>query len=85
VVVSGATTGANPPAELNRLFFKQISVIGVSGASRLETEQMLHFMEASDLHPVIDSVFSFADMHHAFERAQAEDLYGKVVVRVGER
>lgn len=84
VVVSGATTGANPPAELNRLFFKQISVIGVSGASRVETEQLLRFMEASDLHPLIDSVYPFDEMHDAFVRAQDPELYGKVVVRVSE-
>lgn len=85
VVVSGATTGANPPAELNRVFFKQISVIGVSGASRVETEQLLQFMEASDLHPLIDSVYPFEEMHDAFVRSQHPDLYGKVVVRMAER
>lgn len=84
VVVSGATTGSDPSAELSRVFFKQISIIGVSGASRVETERMLHFMEAAQLHPVIDSVYSFDELHAAFIRAQAPDLYGKVVVRVGQ-
>jgi NADPH:quinone reductase-like Zn-dependent oxidoreductase len=83
VIVSGATTGAEPSAELARLFFKQISVIGVSGASRVETEQLLRFMEAADLHPVIDSVFPLDEVHAAFVRAQHPDLYGKVVVRIG--
>jgi NADPH:quinone reductase-like Zn-dependent oxidoreductase len=85
VVVSGATTGANPPAELNRVFFKQISIIGVSGASRIETAQLLQFMEASNLHPLIDSVYPFDRLHEAFVRAQDPDLFGKVVVRVNER
>lgn len=84
IVVSGATTGADPSADLGRVFYKQISIIGVSGASRVETEQMLHFMEAADLHPMIDSVFPFEQIHAAFERAQQPDLYGKVVVRVGQ-
>ncbi len=83
VVVSGATTG-DPAADLARIFYRQISIIGVSGASRVETQQLLRFMEASDLHPVIDSVYSFDQLHAAFERAQQPDLYGKVVVRVGE-
>ena len=59
IVVSGATTGANPSADLARVFYRQISIIGVSGASRVETEQLLRFMEAADLHPVIDSVYPF--------------------------
>ena len=85
VVVSGATTGGDPSAELARIFFKQISIIGVSGASRVETEQLLRFMEAADVHPLIDSVYPFDQLHAAFERAQQPDLFGKVVVRVGQR
>ena len=83
IVVSGATTGSDPSADLARVFYRQISIIGVSGASRLETQQLLHFMEAADLHPLIDSVYPFEQIHAAFERAQQPDLYGKVVVRVG--
>ncbi len=71
------------PAPISRrIFYRQISVIGVSGASRVETEQLLRFMEAADLHPLIDSVYPFEDIHAAFERAQQPDLYGKVVVRM---
>jgi NADPH:quinone reductase-like Zn-dependent oxidoreductase len=82
VVVSGATTG-DPSADLARIFYRQISIIGVSGASRVETEQLLRFMEAADIHPVIDSVFPFERIHDAFERAQQPDLYGKVIVQMG--
>jgi NADPH:quinone reductase-like Zn-dependent oxidoreductase len=84
IVVSGATTGNDPSADLARLFYRQISIVGVSGASRVETEQLLRFMEAADLHPVVDSVYPLADIHAAFERAQQPDLYGKVIVRVSE-
>jgi NADPH:quinone reductase-like Zn-dependent oxidoreductase len=84
IVVSGATTGSDPSADLARVFYRQISIIGVSGASRVETEHLLRFMEAADLHPVVDSVYPFEQIHAAFERAQHPDLYGKVVVRVGQ-
>jgi NADPH:quinone reductase-like Zn-dependent oxidoreductase len=84
IVVSGATTGSDPSADLGRIFYRQISIIGVSGASRLETEQLLRFMEAADLHPVVDSVFPFHQIHAAFERAQQPDLYGKVLVAMDE-
>ncbi|MEA3183729.1 MAG: hypothetical protein QOJ74_206 [Ilumatobacteraceae bacterium] len=83
IVVSGATTG-DVSADLPRVFYRQLSIIGVSGASRVETEQLLRFMEAADLHPVIDSVYPLDQIHAAFERAQQPDLFGKVVVRVGE-
>ncbi len=84
IVVSGATTGGGASAELSRVFYKQISIIGVSGASRVETVQLLRFMEAADLHPVIDSIYPFEQIHAAFGRAQQPDLFGKVVVRVGQ-
>jgi NADPH:quinone reductase-like Zn-dependent oxidoreductase len=84
IVVSGATTGSEPSADLARLFYRQISIVGVSGASRVETEQLLHFMESADLHPLVDSIFPFEHIHAAFERAQEPDLYGKVVVRMDE-
>lgn len=84
IVVSGATTGTDPGADLARVFYRQISIIGVSGASRVETELLLRFMEAADLHPVIDSVYPFEQIHAAFERVQQPDLYGKVVVQVGQ-
>ena len=79
-----ARTTGDPSADLARIFYRQISIIGVSGASRVETEQLLRFMEASDIHPVIDSVFPFEKIHDAFERVQQPDLYGKVVVLLGE-
>ncbi|HEY4610218.1 MAG TPA: zinc-binding dehydrogenase [Ilumatobacteraceae bacterium] len=84
IVVSGATTGSDPSADLGRVFYRQISIVGVSGASRVETEQLLRFMEAADLHPVIDSVYGLEDIHAAFERVQQPDLYGKVIVRVSQ-
>jgi NADPH:quinone reductase-like Zn-dependent oxidoreductase len=84
IVVSGATTGSDPGADLARIFYRQISVIGVSGASRVETEQLLHFMTAADLHPVVDSIYPFDQIHAAFERAQQPDLYGKVMIRMDQ-
>ncbi len=84
IIVSGATTGSDPSADLARVFYRQISIVGVSGASRVETGQLLKFMEAADLHPVIDSVYPFEQIHAAFERAQHPDLFGKVVVRMGQ-
>jgi hypothetical protein len=34
---------------------------------------------------VIDSVFPIEHIHAAFERAQQPDLYGKVLVSVGDQ
>src|SRR5579875_1336715 len=41
LVVSGATTGERPPAELSRIFFLQLSVVGATMGTRDERERLL--------------------------------------------
>ncbi|CAB5042062.1 unannotated protein [freshwater metagenome] len=82
VVVSGATSGANPPADLNRVFFLQLSVVGSTMGTREELLQLLEFMESSDVRPVIDEVRPLAEARQAFERLQAGGGFGKQVFTV---
>ena len=82
VVVSGATSGANPPADLNRVFFLQLSVVGSTMGTREELLQLLEFMESSDVRPVIDEVRPLAEARQAFERLQAGAGFGKQVFTV---
>ncbi len=82
IVVSGATSGANPPADLNRVFFLQLSVVGSTMGTREELIELLEFMESSDVRPVIDEVRPLADARKAFERLQAGDGFGKQVFTV---
>jgi NADPH:quinone reductase-like Zn-dependent oxidoreductase len=85
IVTAGATTGSDTPLDLPRIFYRQVSVIGSTSASRAETLRMLRFMEAAKLRPVIDSVFPFERIHEAFRRTQAPDLFGNVVVQISTR
>jgi NADPH:quinone reductase-like Zn-dependent oxidoreductase len=82
VLTAGATTGSDIALELPRIFYRQISVIGSTAATRSETERMLRFMQAAKLRPVIDSVFPFERIHDAFRRMQEPDLFGNVVVEI---
>lgn len=82
IVVSGATSGANPPADLNRVFFLQLSVVGSTMGTREELLQLLKFMESSDVRPVIDEVRPLAEARQAFERLQAGGGFGKQVFTV---
>ena len=56
VVVCGATSGPNPPSDLNRVFFLQLSVIGSTMGTREELEAMLALLDTSGVRPVIDDV-----------------------------
>lgn len=82
IVTSGATTGSEIQLDLPRVFYRQLSIIGSTAATRGETLRMLRFMQAAQLRPVIDSVFTFAQIKDAFRRTQQPDLFGNVVVEI---
>ena len=82
IVTLGATTGSDVPLDLPRIFYRQVSIIGSSSGSRADTLRMLRFMEAAHLRPVIDSVYPLERIREAFERMQAPDLFGNVVVDI---
>jgi NADPH:quinone reductase-like Zn-dependent oxidoreductase len=82
IVTCGATTGSDSPLDLPRIFYRQVSIIGSSSASRADVLRMLRFMEAASLRPIIDSVFPFDRIRDAFVRMQHPDLFGNVVVDV---
>ena len=79
IVVSGATSGPNPPADLNRVFFLQLCVIGSTMGTRDELIEMLDFVVASGLKPVIDQVRPLTEARTAFGRLQSGLGFGKQV------
>jgi NADPH:quinone reductase-like Zn-dependent oxidoreductase len=82
IVVSGATTGDAPPAELSRVFFLQLSVVGSTMGTRDELERLIRFCVERDVRPTIHSTFALADARQGFETMLAEDFVGKIVFRV---
>jgi NADPH:quinone reductase-like Zn-dependent oxidoreductase len=80
VVVAGATSGADPPAQLRRMFFLQLSVIGSTMGTREELQSLLHHMVRNDVRPLIDSTYALADAAAAFERLASGDTFGKIVL-----
>ena len=84
IVISGATSGDAPAkAELTKIFFKQMRVVGSTMGSRAELERLAQFVVARGIEPAIDSTVSLADARVGFERMAAGELFGKVVVTVG--
>ena len=82
IVVSGATSGPNPPADLNRVFFLQLSVVGSTMGTRGELEELLGLVERTGIRPVVDQVRPLDDGHAAFERLAQGDVFGKLVLTV---
>ena len=81
IVCAGATSGFNPPAELNRVFFQQLRVIGSTMGTIGELQALLQLLERTGIRPVIDRVLTLDDAADGF-RAMAEgSLQGKIVIR----
>jgi NADPH:quinone reductase-like Zn-dependent oxidoreductase len=80
VVVCGATSGPNPPADLNRVFFLQLSVIGSTMGTRDELAALAAFCVDNDVRPLIDSTFDLRDARPAFERLDSGEAFGKIVL-----
>jgi len=82
IVVSGATSGPNPPADLNRVFFLQLSVVGSTMGTRGELEDLLGLVESSGIRPVVDEIRPMDEARTAFERLERGDAFGKLVLTV---
>jgi NADPH:quinone reductase-like Zn-dependent oxidoreductase len=80
IVISGATSGPAPKnAELNRIFFLQLRVLGSTMGSRDELDRLVRFLRQTGVRPLIDEVLPLEDAAKGFERMAAGDLVGKIV------
>jgi NADPH:quinone reductase-like Zn-dependent oxidoreductase len=80
VVVSGATTGADPSADLNRLFFLQLRVVGSTMGTRDELAALLRLLAVSGVRPQVDEVVPLSEARRGFARLLTGDVVGKVVL-----
>ncbi|WP_089106205.1 zinc-binding dehydrogenase [Streptomyces hyaluromycini] len=80
VVIAGATSGTNPPADLGRVFYLQQRILGSTGCTRAELVALLKLMDATGLRPVIDRTLPLAEIHKGFQLMIDGRLTGKLVV-----
>ena len=83
VVVAGATSGADPPADLRRVFWRQLRILGSTMGTRAEFAALLATLKATGLRPLIDSTYPLAEAKRAFERLDGGEVTGKVVIVSG--
>lgn len=82
VIVVGATTGGFPPADLQRLFVRQISVFGSTTGSMQEYRDLIRVAGQGKLKPAIDSVYAMDDFPKALDRLEKADQIGKIVIDI---
>lgn len=82
IVVAGGTSGMNPPADLARVFFRQLRIVGSTMGTRAELINLVRMLDATGVRPLIDAVMPMADARPAFERMVEGDVFGKLVFAV---
>ncbi|MEO7423299.1 MAG: zinc-binding dehydrogenase [Ornithinibacter sp.] len=83
IVISGATSGDAPAkAELTKIFFKQLRVLGSTMGTRDELERLTRFVVDRGIEPLVDSARPLAHAREGFERMASGDVVGKVVFTI---
>jgi NADPH:quinone reductase-like Zn-dependent oxidoreductase len=80
LVISGTTSGPDPDnAELTRIFFLQLRVIGSTMGTSRELAALTELLDVSGVRPVIDRVLPMEQAHEGFAAMAGGDVFGKVV------
>ncbi len=79
MVISGATSGTMPPADLARIFFLQLSVVGSTMGSRDQLARLVTFCVQTGVRPLIDRTLPMGEAKEGFEAMIKGELFGKVV------
>ena len=82
IVVCGATSGPNPPANLHRIWWRELEVYGSTMGTPADFQGAYDLIAAGKARPVVDSVFPLAEAPAAHERLERGEQLGKVVFRI---
>jgi NADPH:quinone reductase-like Zn-dependent oxidoreductase len=80
LVVAGATSGPNPPADLQRVFFRQLRIVGSTMGTRDDFEGLLRMLQETGVRPLVDATFALTEGRTAYERLAGGEVFGKLVL-----
>src|SRR6476661_6727054 len=78
IVCSGATSGDAERAELQRLFFLQLRMVGSTMGTRDELRDLMSFLDITGLRPQIGAVLPMSDAESGFKAMLDGDTAGKI-------
>ena len=82
LVTCGATSGGEATLNLRLVFFKLLSILGSTMGSLAELHEIMKFVEAGRLHPVIDRVLPLSQVAEGHRILEAREAFGKIVFEV---
>lgn len=80
LVTCGATSGPVVETDLRHIFIKQQQIIGSTMGTRADMLQIIPFIAAQKLKPVIAKIFSYQEVRQAHEYLESSQNFGKVVL-----
>lgn len=82
IAVCGATSGANPPAALHRLWWKQLTIYGSTMGTKQDFEGAYELVKSGRVRPIIDTVLPLEEARAGHERMEAGEQFGKIVFTI---
>jgi NADPH:quinone reductase-like Zn-dependent oxidoreductase len=82
LVSVGTTSGANPPAQLNRIFWRQLTIAGSSMGTKEELQTVVGMCAAGRLEPLVDQVFKLSEVSQALKKLAEGSSLGKLVIQI---
>lgn len=82
LVTCGATSGDQPPADLRRIFIRQLQIFGSTLGDLHEMQDLLRFIERHQLRPAIDRIYAMDEVHAALDRLSQAQQFGKLVLQI---
>lgn len=83
IALSGATTGGDVSADLQRVMWREIQIIGVRMGTVEELRRLCAFVERAGIHPTVSQVYGGVESVPEAMRDLADGKqFGKLVVRI---
>ena len=82
LVTCGSTSGGEVTINLRLVFFKLLSILGSTMGSLAELHEIMKFVEAGRLHPVIDRILPISEVAEGHRILEAREAFGKIVFEI---
>jgi NADPH:quinone reductase-like Zn-dependent oxidoreductase len=82
IAVCGATSGPNPPANLHRIFWKQLSILGSTMGTAEDFAGVYELVASGRVKPLVDRVFPLEEAADAHRHLESGQQFGKVILTI---
>ena len=82
IVVCGATSGPNPPAQLHRIWWKQLTIYGSTMGTKEDFEGAYELVARGAARPIVDRIFPLEQAAAAHEYLESGQQFGKVILAI---